>query len=158
MKNAICQAKRSDVSRMVELAEQKRMQYQSYQPTFWRKAADSRDVQLPFFEGLIAQGDVIALVHEKAGGIDGFLIATLVTAPPVYDPGGLTCAIDDFCVAKGTDWQTVGAALLAEAAHRAKDRGAVQAVVVCGHLDQSKRAMLNSGSFTIASEWYVRDV
>jgi hypothetical protein len=68
MKGTIRQAKRSDVTRMVELAEQKRMQYQSYQPTFWRKAADSRDVQLPFFEGLIAQGDVIAWCTKRPGG------------------------------------------------------------------------------------------
>ena len=28
---------------------------------------------------------------EEAGQLTGFLVATLNPAPPVYDPGGLTC-------------------------------------------------------------------
>ena len=81
---------------------------------------------------------MIALVHESAGSIDGFVIAALMDAPPVYDPGGLTCLIDDFVVADGRDWQTIGLALLAEANRQARERGAAQTVVVCGHQDQPK--------------------
>src|SRR5438876_7264329 len=127
---------------MVDLSEQKRIQYQSYQPTFWRKAAGSREQQVPHFERVVSSDRVIALVHESAGSIDGFVIAALVEAPPVYDPGGLTSVIDDFVVADGRDWATTGLALLTEANREAKARGAVQTVVVCGHQDQPKRAML----------------
>jgi GNAT superfamily N-acetyltransferase len=143
---------------MVDLSEQKRREYQAYQPRFWRKAADSREKQLPFFERLIENDRVIALVHELSGSIDGFVIASLMDAPPVYDPGGMTCLIDDFVVAAAGNWTTVGEALLAAANQEAKARGAVQTVVVCGHRDGPKRAMLAEGGFSIASEWYVREI
>lgn len=39
-----------------------------------------------------------------------------------------------------------------------KARDAVQTVVVCAHLDEAKRVMLAEKGFTIASEWYVRDI
>src|SRR5260370_8282279 len=120
---AIRTAEPADVPRMVDLSEQKRIQYQSYQPQFWRKAADSREKQLVHFERVIGSERVIALVHEEAGPIDGFVIATLLEAPLVYDPGGLTCLIDDFVVAGERDWQTVGAELIAEAARAAKAPG-----------------------------------
>jgi GNAT superfamily N-acetyltransferase len=143
---------------MVDLSEQKRLQYQSYQPTFWRKAADSREKQLPHLERQLSSDRAIALVHEQDGAIDGFLIATLIEAPPVYDPGGLTCVIDDFVVAEARDWQSTGTALLAEANRQAGSRGGVQTVVVCGHQDQPKRRMLAASGFSIASEWYVREI
>ena len=50
-------------------------------------------------------------------------IAAIIGAPPVYDPGGLTCMIDDFCVADPVGWATVGRALLAEAGQQARARG-----------------------------------
>jgi GNAT superfamily N-acetyltransferase len=147
----------ADVARMVELSEEKRLQYQAYQPRFWRKAPDSQEKQLPHFERVLAADRVIALVHERDGGIDGFVIATLLDAPPVYDPGGLTCLIDDF-IAADEAWDTIGAALLEAVDREAKSRGAVQVVVVCGHCDQPKRRMLSTEAFTIASEWYVRPI
>ena len=155
---AIRKAQPADIPQMVDLSEQKRIQYQSYQPTFWRKAAAAREKQIPHFERVVSSDRVIALVHESAGSIDGFVIAALVEAPPVYDPGGLTSVIDDFVVADGRDWATTGLALLTEANREAKARGAVQTVVVCGHQDQPKRAMLAAGGFSLASEWYVREV
>jgi hypothetical protein len=147
-----------DVPMMVELAEQRRVQYQQYQPRFWRKAADSREKHAPFLSKLVQDERVVALVSERNGVIDGFLIATLVPAPPVYDTGGMTCSIDDFWVADGLDWEQSGKALFVEAMREMKTRGAVQTVVVCAHLDETKRTMLANENFTIASEWYVRDM
>jgi hypothetical protein len=144
----------TDVPRMIGLAEQKRAQYEQYQPTFWRRAVDAQAAQTPCFEKLVADESVIALVHETDGLLDGFVIAALMQAPPVYNPSGLTCMIDDFVA----DWSTIGSALLEAAAQEAKQRGAVQVVVVCGHLDEPKRAMLHGQGLTIASEWYVRDL
>jgi len=50
-----------DVTDMVELAEQRRLHYQRYQPTFWRKAEDSREQHIPFLESLLKREDVIIL-------------------------------------------------------------------------------------------------
>jgi len=147
-----------DVTEMVELAEQRRLQYQRYQPTFWRKAEDSREQHIPFLESLLKREDVIILVRESTEKIEGFVIADFVAAPPVYNPGGPTCRVDDFCVAEENLWENVGLALLNEVLRLAKEHGAAQSVVVCGHLDQPKRAMLTQLGYSLASEWYVRDL
>lgn len=139
---------------MVKLAEQKRIEYQNYQPVFWRKAADSREKHIPWIEYLVNKEDIISLVHERDGAIDGFAIADLLQAPAVYDVG-LTCRVDDFTVAESQDWEKVGRALLDAVMREAKQRGVMQMVVVCGHLDEPKRKMLAHAGFTIASEWYV---
>lgn len=154
----IRKATQDDVPIMVELAEQRRVQYQHYQPRFWRKAADSREKHAPFLCKLVQDEHVVVLVSESSGTVNGFLIATLVPAPPVYDTGGMTCSIDDFWVADGLGWEQSGKALLDEAMREMKTRGAVQTVVVCAHLDEAKRVMLSEEGFTIASEWYVRDI
>ncbi len=154
---SIRKAVAEDVARMVELSEQKRWEYATYQPRFWRPAADSRERQKHYFARLVGEERTLALVHEQNGVLDGFIIAAVVPAPPVYDPGGLTCLIDDF-VAAPDAWSTTGAALLAEVSRQAKERGAVQTVVVCGQRDEPKRRMLGAGGHSIASEWYVREI
>lgn len=145
-----------DIPAIVSLSEQKRIQYESYQPLFWRKAEDSRDRQAAFLQHQLTRDNIIALVHERDGEIDGFAIATLVPSPPVY-AAGLTCAIDDFCVV-ARDWLGIGKSLLEAAMEAANQRGASQSVVVCGHLDESKRHMLSTLGFTIASEWWTRPI
>lgn len=87
--------------------------------------------------------------------LTGYLLASVVEAPPVYDPGGLTGMVDDFAVARPELWRTVGRHLLEEASTRLNARGAVQIVVVCGHHDQPKRSALRDVGLTIASEWWV---
>ncbi len=153
----IREATHDDVPAMVELAQQRRVLHQNYQPRFWRNAADSREKHAPFLSKLVQHERAIALVSESNNTVNGFVIATLVPAPPVYDVGGLTCSIDDFCVVDGLDWERTGKALLDEVMKQAKVRGAVQTVVVCAHLDEAKRTMLANEGFTIASEWYVKD-
>lgn len=144
-----------DVPAMLSLAAQKRAEYERYAPTFWRRAADAEEKQKPFFESLLQKPNVIALVYESDGEICGFVIAWITSAPPVYNPGGKVCSIDDFTVADSDDWPSVGAALLGEAGAWAKAQGAVLSVVVCGHLDEPKRQMLREQGFVVASEWYV---
>jgi len=73
----------------------------------------------------------------------------------VYGPGGLTCQIDDFAVAPVTRWPTTGTELLRAALAEAGGLGAVQAVVVTGHLDHPKRQALRACGLEIASEWWV---
>jgi len=158
MSNGVRSALAEDIARMVELAAQKRTEYESYQPVFWHPADDARIKQKPFFEYLLKQDKVIALVHDDAGAIDGFVIATLVPAPPVYSPGGPTCFLDDFTVAQTAQWETIGRALLREALRIAKERGAAQAVAVCAHLDEAKRSFLRSEGLSIASEWHTKAI
>ncbi len=158
MEPFIRNAQIADIPALVELSEQKRTEYQQYQPTFWRKAKNSRQKQQEFFTHLLSKKQTLILVCEQEKVIQGFVIASLVTAPPVYDPRGLICSIDDFCLASNQEWESIGRSLLEKATDEAKQRGAVLSVVVCGHLDQPKREMLAHTGFTIASEWYVRDL
>jgi len=146
-------ANETDLAAILELADARRRQYEIYQPAFWAKAPDSREKQLPFLAAQLQRENVIALVHETNGQIDGFLIATLVMAPPVYT-AGLTCSVDDYCVAAPELWPTVGAALLEASAEAARTRGAAQMVIVTANRDRPKRTMLAGQGYTIASEWW----
>ena len=123
-----------------------------------RRAADAGEKQSAFFTRIIERDNVIALVAERLGDVAGFVIAVLVVAPPVYDPGGLTCMVDDFALASEEDWTTMGSALLSEVSRGAQAGGAGQTVVVCGHQDEPKRAMLFASRYSIASEWYVSEI
>lgn len=155
---AIRDAISGDVPRMVELAAFKRAQYQEYSLVFWRPAVGAREAQRAFFDKLVASPDWICLVHEADGFVNGFIIATVVSPPPVYDPGGKVCMIDDFVVCEPSLWPTVGSALREEAERKAAMTGAVLSVTVCGQRDEAKRqALLESGPH-VASEWYVRAI
>jgi hypothetical protein len=148
-----------DASAMVDLSEQQRLIDEArYQLKFYRKAADSREKQLPYFESLLARKEVIALVSERDSLIDGFIIGMAIDAPPVYDPGGSTCLVDDFVVQRPQDWSTVGVSLLRKVNAHAKERGAVQTVVICRRLDEAKRAALVSLQLALVSEWYVAEL
>ena len=104
---------------------------------------------------MIEDDAVITLVADTRGTIGGVVIGTIVAAPPVYDPGGPTCVIDDFVVAVPAQWPTVGVDLLGAIQRTARERGAAQVVVVCGKLGGAKRAALAQGGLSIASEWWV---
>jgi GNAT superfamily N-acetyltransferase len=145
----------ADVAAMADLAGTRRQQYAQYQPLFWRPAAGALDVHRPYLAKLVGSDTVITLVSEDAGELTGFLVATLTGAPGVYDPGGPTCQIDDFAVVPGDRWQTTGARLLRAGLAEAGRRGALQAVVITGHLDEPKREMLRACGLEIASEWWV---
>jgi ribosomal protein S18 acetylase RimI-like enzyme len=149
-----------DIPSMVELSEHFRATLQEHQPRMWRKAESSRQAQTVYFENLLSGNpNILALVHEQSSqAINGFVIASLISAPPVYDPGGLTCMIDDFCVGLKGLWPSVGKALLQAVTHMAQAHGAVQVVAVAPHFDKAKRAMLRSAGLTIASEWYTRSL
>lgn len=149
-------ATNADLDAILDLCELKRLEYQNYQPVFWRKAPDSRQRQLPFLQAQLSRENVIALVHEREGSVDGFIIAVIVPTPPVYAAGGPTCSVDDYWVHNKADWETVGPALLDAASEEARKRGACQVVVVCSHNDGPKRGMLAGQAYSIASEWWVR--
>src|SRR5262245_48106521 len=118
-------ATEADIPQMVAIAETKRIEYEGYSPIFWRKAPGSSATQEIFFQRLLTSPDVIALIAEGDNALSGFIISAITVAPPVYNPGGPVCIIDDFAVAKLQDWNSVGAELLAAVEREAKARGAV---------------------------------
>jgi len=145
-----------DVDAVVRLAASRRAQYETYQPVFWRPAADAAARQRTYLAGLIDDPAVISLVAVTDRDVTGFAIATVEPAPPVYEPGGLTCLVDDFVVADPRDWPTVGVVLLRALSRAAQERGAAQIVVVTAQLDGAKRAVLAASGLSVASEWWVR--
>jgi GNAT superfamily N-acetyltransferase len=147
-------ASQVDLEAMLGLAEMKRSQYAEYNPRFHRSSTNAREVQRPFLASQIEREDSIALVDDDRGTINGFIIASTRSAPPVYDIGGLTTGVDDFMVRDPSLWETVGRALLEEVRVRAREQGSVQLIVVCGPQDSLKRKMLRQADLTIASEWF----
>lgn len=144
----------ADVDAIASMASARRRQYALYQPVFWAPAPDAEEIHKPYLAKLVDHQDVVTLVAEESGTVTGFVIATIGGAPAVYNPGGQTCQIDDFVVEPGR-WNSTGTHLLAAALEHAAQRGAVQAVVVCGHLDAEKREALRASGLSIASEWWV---
>ncbi|WP_327087426.1 hypothetical protein OIE66_34630 [Nonomuraea sp. NBC_01738] len=132
----------------------RRETYERYQPVFWRRAAGATESHTAFLTKLVASESVLCLVSEDDGVMTGFAVATLVPSPPVYDPGGLTCTLDDFAVTSDSAWTTTGLALLRAICAEAAARGAAQVVVVCAHEDEAKRQALRLAGLTIASEWW----
>ena len=152
-------ATQDDVGVIADLIQEKRLQYENYQPIFWRVAPSARDNHIGFLAKVLANERTIALVWEETSGtVDGFIIANIIAAPPVYEPGGPTCMVDDYWVRGGGGrWETIGQALLDAVCVRARSEfGAAQVLVVCGHHDTAKRTMLREQGLEIASEWYVK--
>jgi GNAT superfamily N-acetyltransferase len=145
----------ADVERMIDLADEARRQYEPHAPVFQRPAANAREAHRSWLSQLVEDSDAGTFVHEdSAGTVDGFAVITTVPAPPVYDPGGLTSHIDDFAVSSPERWVTAGATLLDAATTWARERGAVQVVVVAGPHDGPKRAVLQDAGLYVASEWF----
>ena len=146
----------SDIEAAIGLAEHSRRQYQKYQPTFWRKAADSIDKTRTFFTRLLAEPETFFLVAVEGRQMLGFLIARKFPAPPVYARGGDTYLVDDFCVVEPHHWLSTGEALLSHAATLVHEHGAAQIVVTCGDRDLAKAEMLRRSDLTIASNWWTK--
>jgi hypothetical protein len=158
MADNVRQATVDDVETMVRLSEGERVERERMDPVFFRKAERSVEAQLAYFRWLLPQNHVIALVHETANGIDGFAIATLITAPPVLDPGGQTVLIDDFRVADPQSWESVGTSLFDTVESEARKRSAVGIVSICAHKDDLKRRFLSRLGLRIVSEWHFRPI
>jgi GNAT superfamily N-acetyltransferase len=146
----------TDIPNMAAIAETKRIEYEGYSPVFWRRAPDSSPKQERYLQSLLLGTDVMALVAQTGDSLAGFIIGALTMAPPVYNPGGAVCIVDDFVVARPEEWQAVGSALLAAMTQEAQARGAVLMVVVYAQRDQAKRALLQEAGCAVASEWHVR--
>ncbi|MBI2735234.1 MAG: N-acetyltransferase [Rhodospirillales bacterium] len=145
-----------DIKAAVELVERSRRQFQKFQPTFWRKAEHSAASTETFFTKLLAEPATLFLVAVESNQHQGFLIARKFPNPPVYDPGGDTWLIDDFCVAEPQLWLSIGEALLSHATTLIHEHGGVQIVVVSADRDLAKTEMLRRSDLTIASNWWTK--
>jgi GNAT superfamily N-acetyltransferase len=147
----------SDTLAMVALSKAKRLAYEKDQPHFWRYAgAEGDNKQRQWFTELLEDKNYVMFIAESsAKEILGFIIGKLMPAPEVYNPGGLTLMIDDFCVQSENLWQSVGTRLIATVKAAAKDKGATQTLVVCGAADLPKRKFLSEQNLQVASEWFV---
>lgn len=151
---AIRTALAEDVPACVAMLGAYRDILQTYQPRFWRKSAHAAPMTQAFFGHLATDPKATFLVSENSGAVDGFLIAMPQQAPPVYDPGGTTALIDDFCVASPDLWPTVGATLLDEARRRLREAGFAQIVMVMADRDAEKNAFARANDLSLASTWW----
>jgi ribosomal protein S18 acetylase RimI-like enzyme len=151
-------ASKDDITSMVELSYQKRKNYEKAQPQFWRYSENAEDIQTKWFAELLSRDDYVLLVAKENSNIKGFIIGKLVKAPEVYDPGGLTLMIDDFCVKSEIDWQSVGLELMNDIRLIAKEKGAAQFYVVSGAHDHAKCDFLEKFGLSNAAKWFVGSI
>ncbi|MHB8383509.1 MAG: hypothetical protein ACYDC3_14375 [Candidatus Binataceae bacterium] len=154
MMENVRQASAQDVQAMVALSERERSEREKMDLEFFRKSEHSGEAQTAYFNWLLPQSHVIALVHQTLNVVNGFAIATLITAPPVYAPGGPTALIDDFIVGDPQSWESVGRCLIDAIKSEASKRGAVGIVSICAHKDELKRRFLGRLGLRIVSEWH----
>jgi len=155
---AIRPANKDDIASMVTLSDTKRKAYENANPQLWKRAVNANEVQHEWFTSLLNKPDYFIYVAEHDSKISGFIIGQNVAAPEVYNPGGMTLLVDDFCVAAPELWETVGNRLISDVCQTAKVKGAIQVVVVCGHHDTVKRAFLKKQRINIASEWHMKSL
>lgn len=150
----------SDIDALVSLSKAKRFEYEKAQPQFWRSAGESGDhAQRQWFkELLVAEDYLMFTAKDENQEILGFVIGRFVSAPEVYNPGGLTLMIDDFCIQAENLWESVGKPLIEAIKTSAKAKGAAQIIVICGAHDYQKRKFLMNQNLSIASEWFVGGV
>ncbi len=143
---------------MIELSLQKRLDYEKSQSRFWKKAEGSEEKQKLWFSELLKKEDHILLIAESGKQLVGFIIGELRKAPEVYDPGGVTLVIDDFCIASPSCWNSIGSPLFLELEKQGKEKGAVQTITVCGAHDSGKRLFLEKMGCTVYSHWYGKEI
>jgi GNAT superfamily N-acetyltransferase len=147
----------SDIDAMVSFSKAKRMLYEKAQPQFWKYAGEEGDnAQRQWFKQRLEDKNYVMFTAESdTKEILGFIIGKLILAPEVYNLGGLTLMIDDFCVADEAEWHSIGSKLVQEIKTIAKTKEATQILVVCGAHDHPKRKFLGEQNLSIASEWFV---
>jgi hypothetical protein len=147
-------ATHGDIDDVAAMAADRRREYEAHQPRFWRQADDALARHKAYLRGLVDAPDHVFLVAREPGRVSGFIIGRLLPAPPVYDPGGPTCLVDDFAVQHPDAWAAVGPLLLGDLSRIARVRGAVQVVVVTGRHDEPKRLAMEAAGLVVASEWW----
>jgi len=144
----------SDISWMVKLSHDKRLNYSKAQKQFWKMAKNSDEIQAKWFMELLQKSDVITLASANK---KGFIIGKIIAPPAVYS-SGQTLMIDDFCVADETLWMTVGKNLLIKIKEIAATKKVKQILVVTGAHDEAKNNFLYKMNLELASNWLVQQI
>jgi ribosomal protein S18 acetylase RimI-like enzyme len=147
----------ADLDVVAAMAEARRVRYEAFEPVFWKRRAGGEAMSRAFFAHLLTKPETLFLIAEWSGTATGFLIASPVATPPVFDAGP-TALIDDFCVDDPAMWPVVGQSLLRMARAELKARGIRQIVVVSGFKDAEKMAFLESEKLSLASTWWTAPV
>lgn len=114
-----------------------------------------RRPSLAGYRELLANPDLISVVAESQGRVVGYAIGRPGgPAPPVYDPGGTTCLVDEFALDDRDAWPESGAPLLAALEAAAGERGDVQLLVACGRDELQKRELLDRRRYRYPVDWY----
>lgn len=145
---------KTDLPAMVTLIEAYRRRLQTWRPVFWNKAGTSDELSMLWFGHLMNQDNVLTLISEQGGKADGFLIASLIDAPPVYDISGKACMIDDYALETDALWASVGRDLLSEAKAWARQKGAVQVIVVSPTDHADKNGFMENEGLTETTKWW----
>ncbi len=103
-----------------------------------------------------AQNGSVCMVAERRGDIAAYALISLVTAPPVYAPGGPVGFIGSYTARDDDADATAANALLETATAYVKNLGAVCVVVPCaaGEIEPAKATLLVGSGFYVASEWH----
>ncbi len=144
-------AEEGDLDAIVALSATARARLAQLEPVCWRPHPRADANQRGWF-GLLLNDPAHHLVVSIDGDdrIDGFIVARATDAPPVYDPGGRTCLIDDL-VAPSPE----GGTELIDAVRRwARTGGCTQLVVVTPTADPGRRALLGRSGLHPTSEWW----
>lgn len=143
----------ADLTAVTDMLEAKRALLATFEPRFWKQAPNSRELTGPYLASLIDSGRHVFLVAEENGGIAGFILASPMPVPPVYDAGP-AAVIDDFDVADPATWEKVGGALLAETRRRLRERGIVQFIFVSARRDRPKMEFLQGQGLSEHAAWF----
>lgn len=141
----------SDLDAIVALSSGFRDKLQALEPTFWKRHSDADSGQRAWFAILLGdENHHLAVSQNQSATIDGFVIARAGGAPPVYDPGGATCMVDDFV------WETqaVAQALIEEVRRWATTKACTQLVVVTPAADAERKATVEDMGLHPTSEWW----
>lgn len=142
-----------DLPFVVDILEKKRALLATYEPRLWKQAPTSREMTGPYFASLIESSRHVFLIAEHADEIVGFILASPMPVPPVYDAGP-TAVIDDFDVSDPSNWNEVGGALVAEVRRRLKERGVVQFIFISARCDTTKMNFLKAQGLSEHASWF----
>ncbi|MFC5343844.1 GNAT family N-acetyltransferase [Brevundimonas staleyi] len=137
------------------LVDRTRAKYESYQPIFWRRGPDHLARTRCYFRFQILNPRTKTLVCERGTSLVGCLVALPTPAPPIFNPGGPTVTIDDFCVSRDEEWAHAGRALIEKLRQIAERKGWHQLVAVNAAADLPKARFLEGIGLSIASTWSV---
>ncbi|RNL80527.1 GNAT family N-acetyltransferase [Halostreptopolyspora alba] len=142
----------SDVPTIVGIAERGAAMTAESSPS------DSEEQRSSRVRGLVDDATAVSLVATRDEGVCGYLLATVVSAPP--EPAGPSAAtgpvayVTEFTVAAPEEWWTAGAALLGRVQQRLRGKGVDRVLVPVDAPDPAKRALLWRSGLTLEFERY----